>query len=69
MFLGFVDFMLFMIFWEGKKMQKTKQNEKIRKHSAEIKRKVREAYLSATMGGRCWVYSYTADAVDGVQCW
>ena len=65
--MSFVDFILFMIFRQGKKPQK--QNKTKRKDNAENKREVRRAYLSATSGGRCWVRSYAADVVGGVHYW
>ena len=44
-----------------KKQNKTTRNEKTRK---ERKERVRGTYLSATLGGRCWVFSYAANRRD-----
>ena len=64
--MGFVDFMLFMIFRQGEKTQK--QNKTKRKDNAGNKREVRETYLSATSGGRRWIRSYAANAIGEVHC-
>ena len=50
---------MFCIFYGySDKRENAKQNDKKEKTKEEIKERVRGTYLSATSGGRCWVYSY-----------
>ena len=60
----FAIFMLFMF----SDMARKHKNKMKRKDSVGKKRGVRGTYLSATLGGRCWVCPYAADAVGEICC-